>query len=50
MPLTPVQLVGGSYVSRARSLDLSSTINCTSSQAPTKSAARSSARPACAGG
>ena len=23
MPLTPVQLVGGSYTSRARSLDLS---------------------------
>ena len=28
MPLTPVQLVGGSYTSRARSLDLSQSINC----------------------
>ena len=27
MPLTPVQLVGGSYTSRARSLDLSQTVN-----------------------
>ena len=27
MPLTPVQLVGGSYTSRARSLDLSSSTN-----------------------
>ena len=28
MPLTPVQLVGGSYTSRARSLDLSMSVNC----------------------
>ena len=28
MPITPVQLVGGSYTSRARSLDLSQSINC----------------------
>ena len=27
MPLTPVQLVGGSYTSRARSLDLSQSVN-----------------------
>jgi hypothetical protein len=27
MPITPVQLVGGSYTSRARSLDLARTIN-----------------------
>ena len=27
MPLTPVQLVGGSYTSRARSLDLSMSLN-----------------------
>ena len=27
MPLTPVQLVGGSYKSRARSLDLSQSVN-----------------------
>ena len=27
MPMTPVQLVGGSYTSRARSLDLSMTVN-----------------------
>ena len=28
MPLNPVQLVGGSYTSRARSLDLSQSVNC----------------------